>query len=65
MHTFCSLSSACMVWGFYSHRLFMYSFIGNEYLNEAIAEHMNELNLTWIGAYPGVKVRSTSLVLVD
>lgn len=46
-------------------RTVMYSFIGNEHLNEAIAEHMDELNLAWIGAYPGVKVRSNPLVLAD
>ncbi|KAL6273043.1 hypothetical protein ACE6H2_023735 [Prunus campanulata] len=29
---------------------------GNQYLNEAIMESMNELNLSWIGATPGVKI---------
>ncbi|KAF3442599.1 hypothetical protein FNV43_RR16515 [Rhamnella rubrinervis] len=29
---------------------------GNQHLDEAIAERMNEVNLAWIGASPGVKI---------
>ncbi|XP_048426410.1 UDP-N-acetylmuramoylalanine--D-glutamate ligase isoform X1 [Pyrus x bretschneideri] len=29
---------------------------GNQYLDEAIIESLNELNLAWIGAIPGVKI---------
>ncbi|KAM1306453.1 hypothetical protein ACFX2H_008837 [Malus domestica] len=29
---------------------------GNQYLDEAIIEGLNELNLAWIGAIPGVKI---------
>ncbi|XP_059427972.1 uncharacterized protein LOC132161797 isoform X1 [Corylus avellana] len=29
---------------------------GNQHLNEAIREHVNEFNLAWIGAFPGVKI---------
>lgn len=42
-----------------SQQIFSQSILGNQYLNEAIMESMNELNLAWIGATPGVKVRIT------
>ncbi|XP_062167492.1 uncharacterized protein LOC133873753 isoform X2 [Alnus glutinosa] len=29
---------------------------GNHHLNEAITEHVNEFNLAWIGAFPGMKI---------
>ncbi|XP_048321608.1 uncharacterized protein LOC107432417 [Ziziphus jujuba] len=52
----------CRLFSHMSHpRLGLLPF-GNEHLNEAIAEHMDELNLAWIGAYPGVKIDSEAKV---
>lgn len=38
-------------------------FLGNKHLNEAMKELVNEFNLAWIGAFPGVKVRNVSVLI--
>ncbi|XVE61216.1 hypothetical protein DITRI_Ditri06bG0021400 [Diplodiscus trichospermus] len=37
---------------------------GNWHLDEAIRKYWNKFNLAWIGAFPGVKVRNTTLLVI-
>lgn len=35
---------------------------GNQHLNDAMRSSANDLNLAWIGAFPGVRVRTINLL---
>lgn len=44
---------------FLSSTSILITFTGNQHLNEASFQYMNEVNLAWIGTSPGVEVRDS------